>query len=120
MKKEVAFFKDRRGKFSANNLIAVYRMFGYSDEQIIEEMRRIQDERENTVWYVNAKTGAVHEEARSSGRPWGDDIIGPFEYAKEAQQWFAEFTARMAEIDKMKSDLDNAIKIIERYEEEKP
>jgi len=50
---------------------------------------------DDTVWFVNAKTGAVHEEARANGRPWGHEIIGPFEDAKEAQTWFAELTLRM-------------------------
>ena len=41
MKSEVAFFKDKRGKASAANLIKLYRELGYTDEQIVEEMKKI-------------------------------------------------------------------------------
>ena len=46
MKKEVAFFKDRRGGFSAKNLIALYRALGYTDKQIKEEMLKLKAEQE--------------------------------------------------------------------------
>lgn len=46
MKKEVAFFKDKRGKVTAMNLIKFYRSLGYTDKQILEEMKRIKLSRE--------------------------------------------------------------------------
>jgi hypothetical protein len=46
MKKEVAFFKDSRGSFSARNMIALYRSLGYTDKQIKEEMLKLKAERE--------------------------------------------------------------------------
>ncbi len=42
MKKEVAFFKDKRGGFSAKNLIALYHSLGYADAQIKDEMLKIK------------------------------------------------------------------------------
>lgn len=46
MKREIAFFKDKRGSLSAKNIIALYRSLGYTDEQIKEEMLKIKSERQ--------------------------------------------------------------------------
>jgi hypothetical protein len=40
MKKEVAFFKDKRNKPNAKNIIKLFRFLGYTDTQIIEEMKK--------------------------------------------------------------------------------
>jgi hypothetical protein len=56
MKREVAFFKDKRGGFNAKNMIALYRSLGYTDAQIIEEMKRIKAEREAQKPAVTTKT----------------------------------------------------------------
>lgn len=48
MKKEVAFFKDHRAKIanaSAADLIKLFRFLGYTDAQIVEEMKKIKQAR---------------------------------------------------------------------------
>jgi len=47
MKKEVAFFKDKRNKPNAKNIIKLFRFLGYTDAQIIEEMKK---------WKANGET----------------------------------------------------------------
>lgn len=42
MKREVAFFKDKRNGFSAKNILALYRSLGYTDEQIKNEMEKLK------------------------------------------------------------------------------
>lgn len=42
MKRETAFFRDKRGDFTAKNLLAFYRSLGYTDEQIKEEMLKLR------------------------------------------------------------------------------
>lgn len=46
MKKEIAFFKDKRGAVTAKNLIALYRSLGYTDAQIKQEMLKIKSAQE--------------------------------------------------------------------------
>lgn len=46
MKKEVAFFKDYRNKPNAKNIIKLFHFMGYTDEQIIEEMKKWKAARE--------------------------------------------------------------------------
>ena len=68
MKKEVAFFKDKRGGFSAKNLIALYRSLGYTDAQIKDEMLKIRAAQQSvhpTVATVAAQE--VESTTRNSG-----------------------------------------------------
>jgi len=46
MKKETAFFKDKRAKPTAENIIALYRALGLTDAQIKEDMNKIKAQRE--------------------------------------------------------------------------
>jgi len=42
MKKEIAFFKDKRWK-NTQSIIATYRFFGFTDEEIITEMKKMMN-----------------------------------------------------------------------------
>jgi hypothetical protein len=46
MKKEVALFKDRRGAYSAKNIISLYRSLGYTDAQIKVEMLKLKEQQD--------------------------------------------------------------------------
>jgi hypothetical protein len=70
MKKEVAFFKDRRGVIDAKNMIALYRSLGYTDAQIKEEMLRILAERNQPAATTDEKPAAP------SGLRPGEDRTG--------------------------------------------
>lgn len=46
MKKEIYFYKDKRGGFTAENFIKFYKSLGWTNEQIKAEMQRIKKENE--------------------------------------------------------------------------
>lgn len=46
MKSEIAFFRDKRYRPTAENLIRLYKFLGYTDAQIIQEMKNIKAKRE--------------------------------------------------------------------------
>lgn len=65
MKSEVAFFKDKRGGFSAKNIIALYRSLGYTDAQIKEEMLKIKSAQQALAQPTGA-SGAINNQPRDT------------------------------------------------------
>lgn len=51
MKSETAFFKDRRA-MSAKEIIAMYRFLGFTDDEIVTEMKRIKELRRKQIGEV--------------------------------------------------------------------
>ena len=68
MKSEVAFFKDKRAN-TAEHIIRCYRFFGFTDKEIINEMKKIIALRKD-----NLKIGSEYDQTLEALEPSPSDV----------------------------------------------